>query len=69
MDDFEYTDVDNILVKMDSDEEKPEEKALDIPEQVMDQIRLVSIYKGISVPSVFFDSTGTKKLLLLQAIS
>lgn len=69
MDDFEYTDVDNILVKMDSDEEKPEEKALDIPEQVMDQIRLVSIYKGISVPSVLFDSTGTKKLLLLQAIS
>ena len=69
MDDFEYTDVDNILVKMDSDEEKPEEKALDIPEQVMDQIRLVSIYKGISVPGVLFDSTGTKNLLLFQAIS
>ena len=47
MDDFEYTDADNILVKMDSDEEKPEEKALDIPEQVMDQIRLVSIYKAL----------------------
>ena len=69
MDDFEYVDIDKIRVKMDSDEEKPEEKALDIPEQVMDQIRLVSIYKGISVPSVLFDSTGTKKLLLLQAIS
>lgn len=49
------------------DEGKPEEKALDIPEQIMDQIRLVSVYRGVSVPSVLFDSTETKKLLLLQA--
>lgn len=50
------------------DEGKPEEKALDIPEQIMDQIRLVSVYRGVSVPSVLFYSTETKKLLLLQAI-
>ena len=31
MDDFEYVDMDEIRVKMDSDEERPEEKALDIP--------------------------------------
>lgn len=30
--------VDKIRVKMDFDNEKPEEKALDIPEQIMDQI-------------------------------
>lgn len=67
MDDFEYVDMDKILVKMDSDEEKPEEKALDIPEQIMDQIRLVSVYRGVSVPSVLFDSTGTKKIAALAS--
>ncbi len=67
MDDFEYVDMENIRVKMDSDEEKPEEKALDIPEQIMDQIRLVSVYRGVAVPSVLFDSTGTKKIAALAS--
>ena len=67
MDDFEYVDIDKIRVKMDSDEEKPEEKALDIPEQIMDQIRLVSVYRGVVVPSVLFDSTGTKKIAALAS--
>ena len=67
MDDFEYVDMDKIRVKMDSDEEKPEEKALDIPEQIMDQIRLVSVYRGVAVPSVLFDSTGTKKIAALAS--
>jgi len=67
MDDFEYVDMKNIRVKMDSDEEKPEEKALDIPEQIMDQIRLVSVYRGVAVPSVLFDSTGTKKIAALAS--
>ena len=67
MDDFEYVDMDKIRVKMDSDEEKPEEKALDIPDQIMDQIRLVSVYRGVAVPSVLFDSTGTKKIAALAS--
>ena len=67
MDDFEYVDIDKIRVKMDSDEEKPEEKALDIPDQIMDQIRLVSVYRGVAVPSVLFDSTGTKKIAALAS--
>ena len=67
MDDFEYVDMESIRVKMDSDEEKPEEKALDIPEQIMDQIRLVSVYRGVAVPSVLFDSTGTKKIAALAS--
>lgn len=67
MDDFEYVDMDKVCVKMDADEEKPEEKALDIPEQIMDQIRLVSVYKGVAVPSVLFDSTGTKKIAALAS--
>lgn len=65
MDDFKY--MDKVQIKMDSDEDRPEEKALDIPEQIMDQIRFVSVYKGIPVPSVLFDSTGTKKIEALAS--
>lgn len=67
LDNFEYVDADKIQVDIHKKEEKPEEKALDIPEQVMDQIRLVSTYKGVSVPSLLFDSTGTKKIAALAS--
>lgn len=67
MDDFEYADMDQIQIKTDSDENKPEEKALDVPEQIMDQIRLISVYRGVPVPSILFDSTGTKKIAALAS--
>lgn len=66
MDNFEYVDMDDILVKIKDTKEKPEEKVLDIPEHIMNQIRLVSTYKGIRVPSMLFDSTGTKKIAALS---
>ena len=67
MDNFEYVDMDKIQIKMDEDDEKPEEKVLDIPDQIMDQIRLVSTYKGVHVPSMIFDSTGTKKIAAMAS--
>ena len=33
----------------------------------MDQIRLVSVYKGVTVPSILFDSTSTKKIAALAS--
>ena len=33
----------------------------------MEQIRLVSTYKGVKVPSLIFDSTGTKKIAALAS--
>ena len=48
-------------------EKKPDEKVLNIPEQVIDKIALTSVYKGISVPSILFDSTGTKKIAALAS--
>ena len=33
----------------------------------MDSIKLVSVYKGVAVPSMFFDSTGTKKIAALAS--
>ena len=67
LDSFEYVDIDKVRIKPDREVEKPEERALDIPEQIMDQIRLVSVYKGVHVPSILFDSTGTKKLAALAS--
>lgn len=62
MDNFEYVDMDKIKFESVEYEKKPEEKVLEVLDNIMDQIRLVSTYKGISVPSVLFDSTGTKKI-------
>lgn len=67
MDSFEYMDIDKLKLEIGFKDEKPEEKVLDIPEQFIDQIRLVSIYKGVPVPSIIFDSTGTKKIAALAS--
>lgn len=67
MDNFEYRDIDKLKLEIGFKDEKPEEKVLDIPEQFIDQMRLTSIYKGIPVPSIIFDSTGTKKIAALAS--
>lgn len=67
MDNFEYVDMDKIKFEAVEGDEKPEEKVLDIPDNIMDQIRLVSTYKGIHVPSMMFDSTGTKKIAAMAS--
>ena len=64
LDNFEYVTPDKIdIQKVNS----PEEKALDIPSKLVDQLSLVSKYKGIHVPSIIFDSTGTKKIAALSS--
>ncbi len=67
MDNFEYVEMRNIKFDAGGAEEKPEEKVLDVPDSVMDQIRLVSTYKGVQVPSMLFDSTGTKKIAAMAS--
>ena len=67
MDNFEFVDMDKIGLEATEDDEKPEEKVLDIPENIMDQIRLVSTYRGVHVPSMLFDSTGTKKIAAIAS--
>ena len=67
MDNFEYVEMGNIKLKSENAEEKPEEEVLDLPEKIMDQIRLVSTYKGVHVPSMLFDSTGTKKIAAMAS--
>ena len=62
MDNFEYVAMDKIKLESVEYDKKPEEKVLEVLDDIMDQIRLVSTYKGVSVPSVLFDSTGTTKI-------
>lgn len=66
MDDFAYVDMSDIKINT-REINKPEEDVLDLPEKVMDQIRLVSTYKGVQVPSMLFDSTGTKKIAAIAS--
>ena len=65
MDNYEYVDMDQIKLRAEDEGEKPDEKVLELSETIMDQIRLVSTYKGVHVPSMLFDSTGTKKIAAL----
>ena len=67
MENFEYVEMGNIKVDVSRSEERPEEKVLDVPDKIMNQIRLVSTYKGVQVPSMLFDSTGTKKIAALAS--
>lgn len=67
MDDFEYAEMEHIEFDADREGDKPEEKVLGLPEQIRDQIRLVSTYRGVHVPSILFDSTGTKKIAALAS--
>ena len=65
MDNFEYVDMDQIKIDDRTENEKPDEEVLNMREKLMEQIRLVSTYKGVKVPSLIFDSTGTKKIAAL----
>ncbi len=67
LDDFEYADEDQIAFESGNGSANPDEKVLGIPEQLIDRIRLVSTYRGKHVPSLLFDSTGTKKITALAS--
>lgn len=66
LDDYEYKNLEDIKINIDR-EDVAEERVLNIPDQLLDKIRLVSTYKGVAVPSILFDSTGTKKIAALAS--
>ncbi len=67
MDDFYFADPQMIKIEQTQGEIKPQEDVLNIPSLLLEQIRLTSVYKGVSVPSLLFDSTGTKKIAALAS--
>lgn len=70
LEDFKYLNDDEIkivLEKKNGDEVKPQENALINSAPLTEMLHLASIYKGVTVPSMLFDSTGTKKMAALAS--
>ncbi len=67
MDNFEYVDMDKLTFLGTDGQLRTEEQVLNIPDNIMDHIRLASTYRGVQVPSMLFDSTGTKKIAALAS--
>lgn len=69
MDDYKYLSDDELKVRLDLPEEnvKPQENALNVSAPIMEMLHLASVYKGKIVPSIIFDSTGTKKIAAIAS--
>ena len=68
LDNFYYADSSHLnLIAHSKENSRPDEDVLNLPENIEDQIRLVSVHKGKPVPSLLFDSTGTKKIVALSS--
>lgn len=66
LEDFKYEEK-NLPFKL--PEQKPSEDviAMQIKQSFEDTLRLTSVYKGVPLPSLLFDSTGTKKIAALAS--
>lgn len=66
LEDFKYEEK-NLSFKL--PEQKPSEDviAMQIKQSFEDTLRLTSVYKGVPLPSLLFDSTGTKKIAALAS--
>lgn len=66
LEDFKYEEK-NLPFKL--SEQKPSEDviAMQIKQSFEDTLRLTSVYKGVPLPSLLFDSTGTKKIAALAS--
>lgn len=62
LDDYRYEE----NLKFEIDGKEADDKVLK-DQSFIDQIRLVSVYKGQSVPSIIFDSLGTRKIAALAS--
>lgn len=62
LDDYRYEE----NLKFEIDGKEADDKVLK-DQSFIDQIRLVSVYKGQSVPSIIFDSLGTRKIVALAS--
>lgn len=70
LENMQYLDDEQIKlngIEFNNIESEIQEEALAVKQFIMDQIKLVSVYKGVAVPSMFFDSTGTKKIAALAS--
>lgn len=68
LDDYRYLSDDEIKLDLKWDKSsKPQESVLSIQNTLVEMMHLASVYKGVVVPSMLFDSTGTKKMAALAS--
>lgn len=69
LEDFRYVKDEDvkIVLKTNDGETMPQEKALSVAVPLTEMLHLVSVYKGVKVSSLLFDSTGTKKMAALAS--
>ena len=67
MDDYYYADDREIRLGTFEEGMAPQENVLSVNDQIFELMHLTSVYKGVKVPSVFVDSTGTKKIVALAS--
>lgn len=70
LDDYKYlndNEIKIVLKKQDIGDEKPQENVLNTVAPLTEMLHLASVYKGVTVPSMIFDSTGTKKMAALAS--
>ncbi len=70
LDDFKYLSDEEIKIVLGTQnvvDARPQEKALNSVAPLSEMLHLASVYKGVTVPSMLFDSTGTKKMAALAS--
>ena len=70
LDDYKYLSDDEIKIVLRTQnvgDAKPQENALNAVAPLTEMLHLASVYKGHIVPSMLFDSTGTKKMAALAS--
>lgn len=69
LEDFKYLEINVPTQKVSFHPQQPAEDviAMRVQQSFEDSLRLTSVYKGIAVPSLLFDSTGTKKIAALAS--
>ena len=68
LDDYLYVNADEMKIDYFTEDQKPAEDVFALRNPGFEEsLRLTSVYRGIPVPSLLFDSTGTKKIAALAS--
>ncbi len=70
LDDFRYAGEDEVRIVfqgVNAEKTSPQENALQQAAPLTEMLHLVSVYHGVPVPSIIYDSTGTKKIAALAS--
>ena len=70
LEDFKYASDDELKIEVKSSSNEditPQENSLKESAPLVEMLHLTSVYSGVSVPSILFDSTGTKKMAAIAS--